>query len=133
VPNAAYVKAAKAAATLPNCRRRHKRWEFNRDLSFSFQAHGEIYFGSGRTKDLSEDGVRFENDHDVPENIDIELRISWPVRLQDRCPLDLVVRGRLIRCDGRGTVVHIDTCEFHTCGACSFEGRLEQHACSIVG
>jgi hypothetical protein len=133
VKNSAYVKAAQAAASLPNCRRRHKRWEFLRELSFSYQRGGETYYGSGRTKDLSEDGVRFENDHDVPEDTEIELRVSWPVRLQDRCPLELVIRGPVIRVDRRGTVIHIESCEFHTCGSYSFEAAQDQHSCSVIG
>jgi hypothetical protein len=133
VPTPAYLKAEKAAASLPNCRRRQKRWEFQQELSFSYRCGGETYYGSGRTKDLSGDGVRFENDHDVPEDTEIELRISWPVRLQDRCPLELVIRGTRIRSDRRGTVVHIDSCEFHTCGSHSFEATLERHSCLATG
>ena len=129
----AYVKAARAAAALPNSRRRHKRWEFERDLSFSYHRGGETYYGSGRTMDLSEDGVRFDNDHEVPEHTLVELRISWPVPLQERCPLELVIRGRMIRSDRRGAVVHIETCEFHTCGKYSFETSLERHSCSVIG
>jgi hypothetical protein len=131
--NPAYVKAAQAAATLPNGRRRHKRWEFQRELSFSYQRGGATYYGSGRTRDLSEDGVRFENDHGVPQGTRIELHISWPVRLQDRCPLELIIRGAMIRSDRRGTVLHIESCEFHTCGNCSFHAALEQHSCSVTG
>lgn len=129
----AHVKAAEAAASLPNSRRRHRRWEFRQELSFSYDHGGETHFGSGRTKDLSEHGVRFENDHAVPAGTDIELRIAWPIRLQDRCPLDLIIHGSLVRSDRRGAVIHIRTCEFHTCGACSFQSALDQHSCSALG
>jgi hypothetical protein len=42
------------------------------------------------------------------------------VLLQNVCPLELVIRGPLVRSDGRGTVVHVDYCEFQTCGDRSF-------------
>jgi hypothetical protein len=107
-----------------------------RELRFSYRKGSSIFLGSGRTKDLSNDGIRFETDHEVPRNSEIELRISWPVRLQDVCPLELVVRGPLLRSDSHGSVLKVTTCEFQTCGTQSFEsnesishGRL---TCSVV-
>ena len=43
-------------------------------------------------------------DHEVPRNSEIRLRF-WPVRLQNVCPLELVVRGPLLRTDRNGSVL----------------------------
>jgi hypothetical protein len=133
VPSPAYLRAVKAAAQLPGGRRRHQRWEFQRELRFSYRCGEQAFFGSGRTKDLSEDGVRFENDHEVPDGLELEVRISWPVLLQNVCQLDLVIRGPVIRSDRNGSVVQIEYCEFQTHGDRSFEASVEIPACSVLG
>jgi hypothetical protein len=115
----------------PSGRRSQKRWAFRRELRFSYRSGDAMFLGSGRTQDLSEDGVRFENDQQVPANSEIELRISWPILLQDVCPLELVVRGRLIRSDREGSVLHVSCREFQTCGARSFEQPVESVSCSV--
>ena len=46
--------------------------------------------GAGRTRDLSDQAVCFENDISAPEGTEMELRIAWPQRLQRRrCDLEL--------------------------------------------
>jgi hypothetical protein len=127
-----YIRSVKAAMLKrPSGRRSQKRWAFRRELRFSYRSGDAIFLGSGRTQDLSEDGVRFENDHQVPVNSEIELRISWPILLQDVCPLELVVRGRLIRSDRDGSVLHVSFREFHTCGERSFEQPVDSLSCSV--
>jgi hypothetical protein len=115
-------------------RRLRTRYILGRELRFSYRKGSSMFLGSGRTKDLSNDGIRFETDHEVPRNSEIELRISWPVRLQDVCPLELVVRGPVLRTDNHGSVLKVQTCEFQTCGTQSFESA-ESHGrmtCSVV-
>ena len=131
MPSPAYLRAVKAAAQLPFGRRGARRWEFGSELRFSYRHGSTVFFGSGRTKDMSEEGVRFENDHQLPVNSDIELRISWPVLLQNVCPLELVVRGPMIRSDRSGSVMHVKYFEFHTCGERSFEQPTGEPACSV--
>ena len=113
-------------------RRRLKRYELQKELRFSFRQGNSVYYGSGRTKDLGNDRIRFEADQVVPRHSEIELRISWPVRLQDVCPLELVVRGNILRSDRHGCVVSVNNCEFQTCGDRSFDqGPAEEKACSV--
>ena len=129
----AYVRAMSAVSQLTGGRRVSQRWEFTRELNFSYQNGHEICLGSGRAKDLSESGIRFENDHYVPEGREIELHISWPIMLQNTCPLVLVIRGPLVRLDRHGAVVHIEYCEFQTCGSRSFDQIVENCNWSVVG
>ncbi|HEY4085610.1 MAG TPA: hypothetical protein VGM43_06705 [Bryobacteraceae bacterium] len=78
------------------------------------------YVGTGRTRNLGSESVCFETDQQVLKKGDVELRIAWPFRLQDICPLELVVRGTLIRTDAAVAVVKIRGYEFQTLGERSF-------------
>ena len=55
--------------------------------------------GSGRTRDLSSDGILFEAGRQLASRRHLELSISWPVLLYDKAPLKLVVSGRVVRSD----------------------------------
>jgi hypothetical protein len=46
--------------------------------------------------------------------------MAWPELLQNVCPLELQVKGRVTRVTDRGTIVSIQSYEFRTCGAKSF-------------
>lgn len=76
--------------------------------------------GSGRTRNLGGETICFETDQQILRKGEVELRISWPFRLQDVCPLELVVRGSVIRTDATVAVVRIRTYEFQTLGERSF-------------
>jgi hypothetical protein len=137
VPGTNLLGITKLSATVPDARinsgrRRRTRYELQKELRFSYRQGNSVFFGSGRTKDLGDDGIRFEADHALPRNSEIELRISWPVRLQEVCALELVVRGPIVRSDRHGCVVRIKSCEFQTCGDRSFDQYSEDEtACSV--
>ena len=80
-------------------------------------------FGLGRTLDVSSRGVLFEAREWVPAKTAIELSLYWPFRLQDACELQLVMRGRVVRQDGRNIAVHSDFHEFRTVGRGSHRQR----------
>ena len=96
------------------------RYAFEMPLRFLCQYGGARYTGSGRTADLGRKEVRFVSDNPLPDSAEVELRIEWPFLLQDVCPLELRVRGRVLRSDDQGTVVRMSEYEFHTCGSRSF-------------
>ena len=74
--------------------------------------------------DLSRKGIRFVSDDAPPRDTDVELRIKWPFLLQNVCPLELRVWGRVLRSDGQGTVVRMSKYEFRTVGARSFDQAI---------
>jgi len=78
------------------------------------------YVGTGRTRNLGGETVCFEVDQQILKKGDVELRIAWPFRLQDICPLELVVQGSLIRSDDSVAVIKIRRYEFQTLGERSF-------------
>ena len=112
-----------------------QRYELGMDLSYSYRRYGSTWFGTGRTMDLSDEAVRFENDGKVPRGVEVELRIAWPFRLQSVCPLELVVRGPVVRSGADGAVLKMKSFEFRTCGERSFDQAAASlgTACNVLG
>ncbi len=114
-------------------RRAHKRYALRMDLRFSYRQGGVAHEHSGCTEDLSHGGIRFSTDDPPPKGVFVELCIEWPHLLQNVCALQLLVRGEVLRSDGAGVVVEIESYEFRTCGERSFEQAGSGPAsCSIV-
>jgi hypothetical protein len=90
------------------------------ELRFSYRCDNVTYIGSGRLRNLSATAVCFEVDQDLRGRSDLELRIPWPSRLQSICPLELVVRGPLVRKHKSLAVIRMDSYEFQTRGERSF-------------
>jgi hypothetical protein len=114
--------------------RKKRRYELSMELSYSWRRGDSIWFGSGRTTDLSDQAIRFENDETVPRGVEVELRIAWPFRLQSVCPLELVVRGPVVRTGSGGAVLKMSSYEFRTCGERSFDQAASLGtACNVLG
>jgi hypothetical protein len=91
-------------------RRRRRRFEIQMDLRCKLPDTGKIL--KGTTYDISNLGVRFRAHHSLPVGQSVELSLTWPVRLDERCPLQLVVHGCVIRDDGRGIAIVANSHEF---------------------
>jgi hypothetical protein len=84
--------------------------------------------------DLSDEAVHFENDGKLPKGVEVELRIAWPFRLQSICPLELVVRGPVLRTAEGDAVLKMKSYEFQTCGERSFNQAASLgNACNVLG
>ena len=115
-------------------RRSDRRYDLELDLRYTYQSRGVTYLGSGRSRDLSGGGMLFTTDAPPPDGQDIELRVAWPFLLQNVCPLELVIRGKVLRTNERGTVVRMRDYEFRTCGSRSFDQATSGAiACNILG
>jgi hypothetical protein len=108
-------------AKTPDESRAIERFALGMELRFSYKSSNVIYIGSGRTRDLSGNAICFETDQELQNRTELEIRIPWPARLQDVCPLELVVRGSLIRKEAAVAVVEMKSCEFQTAGERSFD------------
>ena len=79
--------------------------------------------GSGWTCNISSTGVLFE----LPEREalagPIELMVSWPCVLDGVCALKLMMKGRVVRSEGRGIAVESLGHEFRTAGPAPAKGR----------
>ena len=72
--------------------------------------------GSGNSLDLSSGGISFSCTEALRVGSYLELSISWPVLLNQSCPLKLVASGRVVRSDQTSTAMRLDRYEFRTQG-----------------
>lgn len=73
--------------------------------------------GSGTTVNMSSGGVLFQTDKTLIPGKRVEMAISWPAQLDNRCALKLIARGRVVRSESGMTAVEILQYEFRTLGA----------------
>ena len=69
--------------------------------------------GDGKTVNISSSGVLFTSERFRRTGERVELAISWPVRLDNKHPLKLVVRGEVVRFEPGRVAVRIQQHEFH--------------------
>jgi hypothetical protein len=72
--------------------------------------------GSGWTLNISSTGVLFEAAESEPLSGSIELMVSWPFVMDGGCALKLVMKGRVVRIEGRGIAIESTQHEFRTAG-----------------
>lgn len=98
--------------------RAHHRYPLELDVEYKLLNKGRVELvGSGRTLNVSSGGACFESVDPVPAQGSIELVMNWPFLLEGACPLKLVMRGRVVRIDGRRIAVQAKHHEFRTAGA----------------
>jgi PilZ domain len=98
--------------------RLHQRYPISFELDYKLMHRGRVERqGSGRTLNIGSGGVLLQTEGALPPGEFIELIIHWPFLLEGVCPLKLVMRGRIVRSDGRGVAVKAKHHEFRTAGA----------------
>jgi len=70
--------------------------------------------GDGKTINISSSGVLFTSEHMLLPGRRMELAISWPAQLNNKCALKLVARGRVVRFEGGRAAIEIQQYEFRT-------------------
>lgn len=95
-------------------RRRKQRFPLNREVHYRLLHQPTVEQGSGMAINASSVGIAFRCDHPLPLDARIELSVSWPISLEDTCPLRLVAKGRVVRCEGNSVACSIDKFEFRT-------------------
>ena len=99
---------------------RRSRRRFPIALAVEYRLLGKVERrGSGKTRNISSTGVLFEVADRQPFSGSIELLVSWPCVLNDACALKLVMKGRVVRMEGRGVAVVSSRHEFRTAGPAS--------------
>ena len=68
--------------------------------------------GEGWTLDISSNGALIQVPQKLPTGRGIRLFIDWPAKLDDRIPLQLVVKGTIRRSTAVTTAIAISTYEF---------------------
>ncbi len=96
-------------------RRRSSRFPIEREVRYkTLNQRAEILAGSGKTLNISSSGVLFTSDHDLPVGTRLEVSVSWPAQLNERCLLNLVARGRVTRHMKGQLALQIQQYEFRT-------------------
>lgn len=98
-----------------NERRTKFRFAIERDLRYKMAEDGVVVAaGAGQTINMGSGGVAFVTEQPLTLGAYVEISISWPVLLDESCPMRLIVFGRVLRCSGRRAVSSIDKYEFRT-------------------
>jgi hypothetical protein len=116
-PAPAHARATRLLEIDPTEHRSHSRYPIKLDAEYRVLKKGRVEHGFGRTLNISSGGVFFETKAALPSSGPIELLVSWPFLLEGVCPLKLLMRGRIVRIDGKGVAIKFKHHEFRTAGA----------------
>lgn len=128
------VPAASPVVDRAGERRSHERFPIALRADYRIHRKGRLDSGSARTINIASGGVLLEANELLATGSPIELLISWPLRLEGTCPLNLVMSGRIIRSDGSGVAIKANHHEFRTAGIRRGPGQsLGLKVRSIIG
>jgi hypothetical protein len=97
-------------------RRASTRLPIERDVRYKLLGKGSsaTQTGEGKTVNISSAGALFTTQTALPEQQLIEVAVSWPARLNGRLPLNLVLRGRVVRSHETQAAIEIEQYDFRT-------------------
>src|SRR5207247_17235 len=105
------------ADTISGDRREDRRYQIQLELKWKLIRRRRVLdTGTGHTIDLSSGGILFDAGRHLPEGLNVELSLTWPVLLHNVAPMQLVVYGRIKRISGRLVAVQTTQHEFRTAG-----------------
>ena len=103
-------------------RRIKRRFQIDQEVKYKMLYGQRIAeTGVGRTKNVSSGGVWFSTENMLTSGMPVELSMSWPVLLNDSCPMKLMIYGCVIRSNEKGAAVAIERYEFRTQGSRNFQ------------
>ena len=98
-------------------RRAKRRFNIEQSLRYRLLYGNRITeSGMGRTVNISSSGVWFKTENILGTGLPVELSMSWPARLNDVCPMKLMIYGCVVRSDEGGAALAIERYEFRTQG-----------------
>ncbi|MGD0771444.1 MAG: hypothetical protein ABSC05_01345 [Candidatus Solibacter sp.] len=113
-----WVKPAPKSDAINGDRRQNRRYHLQLELKWKLIRRRRVLdTGTGYTIDVSSGGVLFDAGRHLPEGLNAELSIVWPVLLHNVAPLQLVAAGKIVRGDGHRVAIRTDQHEFRTMGA----------------
>lgn len=97
-------------------RRSARRFPIQQDAVYKIQDHRLVApgNGTGRTVDISSDGVLFETEQHLCSGKRVELTMNWPAELEGGCALKFVACGRVVRSEDNQAAMHIEHYVFRT-------------------
>jgi c-di-GMP-binding flagellar brake protein YcgR len=98
-------------------RRSGVRFPIEQEVRYKVFNRNTIEVGSGRTINMSSNGILFTTERILNAGERIELSVNWPAQLDNRCALKLVAGGRVVRTDGCRAAITLERYEFRTQGS----------------
>lgn len=96
-------------------RRHADRFSIERTVRYrTLSKRGGDEVGEGMTINMSSMGVLFTTQHVLLPGRRVEVAISWPAQLNQKCALKLVARGRVVRFEDGRAAMEIQQHEFRT-------------------
>ena len=98
-------------------RRKSDRFPIERDVRYkgtSKRAGADA--GLGKTLNMSSSGLLFTTDEVLLPGRRVEVAVSWPAQLDNKCALKLVAQGKVVRCEQGKAAIEITQYEFRTAG-----------------
>ena len=116
------VKPAEAGDVIGGERRQNRRYHLQLELRWKLIRRRRVLdAGTGRTIDFSSGGILFDAGRHLPEGLNIELSISWPVLLHNAAPMQLVMTGKIVRATSQNVAIQTAQHEFRTLGQAAGE------------
>lgn len=107
-----------SVVTRPDERRGSERRDISQVVHYRILSRKEAAVNAeGKTLNMSSSGVLFTTTHTLLPGRRVELAIDWPARLDNKCALRLVARGRVVRFEGDRAALEILQHEFRTRGS----------------
>ncbi len=97
-------------------RRTAVRFPIEQEVRYKVYNRNTIEVGSGRTVNMSSNGVLFTTERSLNLGERVELSVNWPAHLDNRCALKLVTSGRVVRTSNQFAAIAIERYEFRTQG-----------------
>ncbi|HXS97340.1 MAG TPA: hypothetical protein VN736_22235 [Candidatus Limnocylindrales bacterium] len=98
-------------------RRTKRRFQIEQEVKYKMLYGQRIAeTGVGKTVNISSGGVWFSTETMLTAGMPVELSMTWPVLLNDSCPMKLMIYGCVVRSNERGAAVAIERYEFRTQG-----------------
>lgn len=98
-------------------RRSAVRFPIEQEVRYKIYNRNTIEVGSGKTVNMSSNGVLFTTERQLNPGERVELAVAWPAQLDNRCALKLVTTGRVVRSEPGKAAISIERYEFRTQGA----------------
>lgn len=103
-------------------RRMKRRFQIEQEVRYKMLYGQRIAeTGVGKTLNISSSGVWFSTENMLTTGMPVELSMTWPVLLNDSCPMKLMIYGCVVRSNDKGAAVAIERYEFRTQGSKGFQ------------
>lgn len=98
-------------------RRQDRRYQLRLDVKWKLIRRRRVLdTGVGQTVDMSSGGILFDAGRRLPEGLNVELSVTWPVLLHNVAPMQLVASGKIVRSEGHKVAIQTIQHEFRTTG-----------------